>query len=90
MDCKFSSVANQMAESPFTVSTEKNKDKGSARESCFLDSAGQKVTEYKWQGPQGVPKQSVNGDTVSHQTTHGFTQCLISSFIICAKCLSKF
>lgn len=90
MDCKFSSVANQMAKSPFTVSTEKKKDKASARESCFLHSSGQKVTDYQWQHPQGVPKQSVNGATVGHQNMHGFTQCLISSFIICAKCLSKF
>lgn len=90
MDCKFSSVADQMAERPFTVSTAKNKDKASARESCFLHCAGQKVTDHKWQGPQGVLKQSVNGATVDHETTHGFTQCRISSFIIRAKCLSKF
>lgn len=85
-----SSAASQMAERPFTVSTEKNEDKARARESCFLHGAGQEVTDYKWQSPQGVPKQLVNGARVGHQTRHGSAQCLISSFIICAKCLSKF
>lgn len=65
---EFSSVADQMAEMPFTVSTEKNKAKASIRESCFQHYAEQKMPGHRWQGAWAVLGQSVTAAMAGHQT----------------------
>lgn len=57
-----------VAEIPFTVSTEKTKDKTSVREIYFLHHTEQKVPDHMWQDPQGVLDQPVTGATLGFQT----------------------
>lgn len=56
-----------MAEMPFTVRAQKNKDKARARESCFLCLTELKMPDHR-KGPQAVLEQMVVRSMVRHKS----------------------